>query len=408
MMKNTLVLVGLIFLIFSGCSAPASTPVLIRETPTFVIPSAVSTATNTTIPRPPTATIAPTRTATVTPTVTMTPAYPPAGLEPDRFPEGINPLTGLPAAKAGLLNRRPVVVKVENLPRDHRPQWGLSLADLVYEYYTEEGTTRFAAVYYGQDAQRVGPIRSARLFDQHVVSMYGGIFVFGYADPIVWRTLLLSEFGKRLIVERPDSCPPLCRYDAKRSNILVVDTGEVPALLKLLSIDNTRPALNGMYFKLEPPSGGSKLDQLFVRYSAAIYNRWDYQPSTGRYQRYSDSDNDLTGKNEKYALLTDKLTGNPIAVENVVTIFVPNRYFSRTPEIVDIQLNGTGRAYIARDGQIFRVTWSRTAAGSPLTLLGDDGKLFPFKPGQTWFEIVGEGSGVQRGDLSYRIIFSIP
>jgi hypothetical protein len=307
-----------------------------------------------------------------------------------------------------MLARRPIVIKVENLPRDHRPQWGLSLADIVYEYYTEEGTTRFAAVYYGQDAQRVGPIRSARLFDQHVVRMYGGVFVFGYADPIVYRTLLLSDFGKRLVVERTDTCPSVCRYDVKRSNILVANTAELPPLLKMLSIDNTRPKLDGMYFKLEPPEGGTRINSVYVRYSTAIYNRWDYNVVTERYQRFSDADNDLTGKNEKYAPLTDKLTGKPIEVDNVVMVFVPNRYFSRTPEIIDIQLNGSGRAFIARDGMIYRATWSRTSAGSPLTLLGEDGKLFPFKPGQTWMEIMGEGSGVERGVTSWRVIFSLP
>jgi hypothetical protein len=67
-----------------------------------------------------------------------------------------------------MLNRRPIVIKVENIPRQDRPQWGLTLADIVFEYYTEQGGTRFAAVYYGQEAEKVGPIRSARFFDFNV------------------------------------------------------------------------------------------------------------------------------------------------------------------------------------------------------------------------------------------------
>ena len=36
--------------------------------------------------------------------------------------------------KRQILNRRPILIKVENLPRKDRPQYGLSLADIVYEY----------------------------------------------------------------------------------------------------------------------------------------------------------------------------------------------------------------------------------------------------------------------------------
>jgi Protein of unknown function (DUF3048) N-terminal domain len=51
-------------------------------------------------------------------------------------------------------------VSVSNLPRNVRPQWGFSLAGHVYEYYTEEGTTRFAAVFYGQNATIIWSARS--------------------------------------------------------------------------------------------------------------------------------------------------------------------------------------------------------------------------------------------------------
>ena len=57
----------------------------------------------------------------------------------------------------------------ENLPRNHRPKYGLSAADLVYEYYTEAGTTRFIALFYGQDAETVGPILMGMKKPVHVL-----------------------------------------------------------------------------------------------------------------------------------------------------------------------------------------------------------------------------------------------
>jgi hypothetical protein len=90
--------------------------------------------------------------------LTPTPGYPEEGFGPTNFPMDINPLTGL-STDPTLLDRRPMLIKVSNLPRDVRPQSGLSRADIVYEYYTEEGTTRFIAIYYGMDAEQVGSIR---------------------------------------------------------------------------------------------------------------------------------------------------------------------------------------------------------------------------------------------------------
>ena len=154
----------------------------------------------------------PTATATPLPTATPTPLYPPEGLGPTGFPANVNPLTGLEVEDPAILNRRPVVVKVENLPRNSRPQWGLSSADIVFEYYTEYGTTRFAAVYYGQNAEQIGPIRSGRWFDFNVIRMFKAVFVFGSAYDDLYSAFLSSEFGNRLVLERgASSCPTFCR-----------------------------------------------------------------------------------------------------------------------------------------------------------------------------------------------------
>ena len=61
-----------------------------------------------------------------------------------------------------LLDRKPVIIKISNYPHGVRPQWGLSLADHAFEYYLEDGLTRFAGVFYGNDASQAGPIRSGR------------------------------------------------------------------------------------------------------------------------------------------------------------------------------------------------------------------------------------------------------
>ncbi len=299
--------------ILVSCSAaPAAIPTAVFPTMTSSetpVPTAVATQT----PVPATATPTPTPARpTATPTLTVTPPYPSAGYGPANFPANVNPLTGKGVANPDVLNRRPVIVKVENLPRDHRPQWGLSLADIVYEYYTELGSTRFAAVYYGTDLPVVGPIRSARFFDFNVVRMYKSSFVFGYAYADLYAALVKSEFSSRMIVEGERWAGIFTRFEPNGPNILQANTGQVAALLAKNKIDNTRQNLDGMLFQQAAPSKGAQDGkQIFARFSGGIYNRWDYDTATGKYLRFAETADDVNRNNEKYAQLTDRQTNQP-------------------------------------------------------------------------------------------------
>jgi hypothetical protein len=292
----------------------------------------------------------------------------------------------------------------------------------VYEYYTEFGGTRFAAVFYGADAERVGPIRSGRFFDANVVQMYKAVFVYGSAYLDVQRRFFNSNFASRLILESAQSCPALCRFEPNGQNLLVSNTAELMGYVQTRQVDNSRQNLDGMFFQLQPPNGGTPAEQVYVRYSGAIFNRWDYDSASGRYLRYSDEANDVNRSSETYKQLTDRLTDTPIAADNVVAVCAPHRYYAKTDdaEVIEIIMDsekgapytacdgetydgGTGPAFIARDGQVYKVFWQRSSADTMLTLFNADGTAFPFKPGQTWFETLGASSSVkQQDDGSWR------
>ncbi len=349
-----------------------------------------------------TATLLPTETPTLTPTATQ--SYPSEGLGPTGFPADVDPLTGLAVANPGLLNRRPLAIKVSNLPRSVRPQWGLSLADIVFEYYTEEGTTRFIALFYGKDASTVGSIRSGRFFDENVVRGYKAVFAFGSAFWPELQRFYNSEFANRLVIEGPNT--PLTRYDPNGYNHLVVNTANLSAYITRIGVENGRQNLDGMSFKQEPPSGGQPINRLFVRYSSAIFNRWDYDHGTGKYLRFSEIDNDLTGgANEQYAPLTDRLTQQPIAFDNVVVLYITHELYSTN--IYDILFSGSGTGYALRDGQGYQIKWQRNAA-DVVSLTNPDGTPFPFKPGTTWFEVVGMRSTITQTDQGWRFTHFMP
>jgi hypothetical protein len=386
-MRKKLVLLGCLLFLAGGCSRAALQPVPDAE---------ALTAT-------------PVHLASSTPAATPTAEARPT---PTALPPGINPLTGLAAADPALLERRPIIVKVQNVPRESRPQWGLSLADIVYEYYIEYGDTRFAAVYYGQDSSLVGPIRSARHVDMHLVEMYQSLLIFGGAYADLYEQMLESDFGDRLIREGPNTAAALRRYDPNGWNYLLADTGAVKEVVELYRMDNERPDLQGMAFALEPPQDGQTGSDLFVRFSGGMYSHWQYDPAGGVYVRYADAENDVDRNKPVYALQTDRLTEAPILAENVVILLAPYRVLieetASSPGVYDIDLLGKGEAFLARDGMIYPAFWQRETVTEVLHLVDGNGNAVSFKPGRTWFEVLEASSAVAVNVDQWQFTFNRP
>jgi hypothetical protein len=396
MLKN-LITGFVVVLILAGCGQPTETL------------TALPTDTSTPSPLP-TNTSTPTLTSTPTdtPTATFTPT--PVVYGPTNFPANIDPLTGLPASDPTLLDRRPVAVKVNIVPRSsNRPPWGLSFADIVYDYYHNGGYSRFHAIFYGNNASLVGPIRSGRLLDYDLVHMYKSIFAYGSADALINQRFFNSDFSNRLILEgNPSPCPPtainpMCRFEPNTYDLMLGDTAAMTAYTSAHGVDNVRQNLDGMVFDPIIPTSGTAGKQVYVRYSGDNYTRWDYDATTGKYLRFQDNVFD-TGQGEEYAPLTDRLNNQQISASNVVVILARHEFYQQPPnEIIEIQLSDSGTAYAFRDGQVFKVKWSRPNTNSVLTLTYEDGTPFPFKPGATWFQVVGistqanqESTGVWR------------
>ena len=381
-MKRFTILISLLVLMLSSCS-------LFRNAPT---PAPTET------PVPPTATDIP-----ATPTTAPTP-MPTATAElvdygPSGFPPNINPLTGLPVNDLAVLDRRPLAIKIQLFPRDGRPPFGLSLADVVFDYYQNNGMTRLHAIFYGNDYEQVGPIRSARLFDGELIKMYKSIFAFGSADKRILRKLLNSDYANRLIFEGALNCPPMCRIDPNGGNYLVANTKEMGPYIETRGEKNERQNLEGMKFQHATPSGGTPAVQIFTRFSISAYVRWDYDQASGKYLRFQDTQEDA-GQGEAYAPLLDRVTNTQISAENVVVLVLPHKfeYKSGNSEIIDIEMKDSGLAYAFRDGYAYEVRWVRSADDALFTLQFADGTSYPYKPGVTYYVIMGTSSTLDKKD----------
>ncbi|MCH7663076.1 MAG: DUF3048 domain-containing protein, partial [Chloroflexi bacterium] len=350
--------------------------------------------------------VTPTRRSTWIPTASPTPqptaTYSPHSIGPDNFPNIVNPLTGLTVANASLLNRRPVSVKITLYPRSARPQWGLSLADIVYEYYHNNDLTRFNAIFYSQDAAMVGPIRSARLFDNYLTFMYKSDFVFGSADSRILDFLNNQDYSDRLLYRLDGSCPPtpVCRFNPGGANYLITDTSAVRTFLKSVGVQDRRQNLNGMTFSPLTPAGGQSINRIYVRYSVSAYLYWQYDASTGRYFRFQDNQENIGGLGEGYHQLIDRLNDQPIQADNVVVLTMSHCHVVYVPpegdipaiEIVNMDFVGSGIAYAFRDGQAYEVHWVRPTNDWVVYLINSDGSPYFFKPGTTWFQVITDKS----------------
>jgi len=339
------------------------------------------------------------------------------GVEVESIAKELNPLTGL-AVAAEQLEHRPVAVKISNYPRSNRPQWGLSYADIVYEYYHNNELTRFHAIFYGEDAEMAGPIRSGRLLDDYLVDMYESVLVFASADYRIldrlrsehprWRTIFLLE----------GVCPPspVCRYQPATHNYLLADTAEVSVYSENLEGDEfSAPKLSGMSFSAQPANEGEAVERLNISYSYSAYSYWQYDAEIGRYTRYQDNQEDLGEAGEDFRLLSDRLNNESIRAANVVVLLMPH-YFSyyRAPsggnpasEIVDMNFLGRGQAFAFRDGMVYELEWVND--GDQLLHLEDsEGEEFSLKPGKTWFQVMTDSSFFEVDGSNWRFNFVFP
>ncbi len=342
----------------------------------------------------------PTPTATIE--VTPLPEAGPVG--PTDFPEDVNPLTGLRVEDTERLERRPVFVKVANYPASGRPHAGLSYADMVFEYYIGYGGNRFIALFYGQNTEKIGPVRSGRLVDPKITSLYEGVLGFHGAYVTILDEIV-GVLGERALNGTVGICPAICDDGRGIVTSVFADSAALTVLADERGVDNRKYVLEGMAFDPALPDGGEDGQQANILYSSLNRGEWRYDEQTGYYLRWIE---DANSADLEMIPLVDSLTDQQLAFSNVVVLFAEHTEFS--PSMHDIALwNVTGqRAVIFRDGKAFDGAWTTPVTDQPIQFLDADGEILPLKPGNTWVVIFGTSSGVTEQDGAWTFNFSIP
>lgn len=285
------------------------------------------------------------------------------------------PLTGLPAPSADAVAVRPLSVKIENSSQA-RPQTGLNEADVVYESIAEGGITRFNAIFHSKTPEVVGPVRSARLSDLWIVPQYHAIFFFSGASYRVNREV--RRAGLPNMSEDAGVSKPYYRSSSRSAphNLYL----KLPEGRRDAAARGIKTTWKPRYLNFSKSTESTiAVSSVTIPLSDANTTSWRWDAGSGVYLR---STNGRTH--------TDAETGEQLSAKNVVVMWAVHTPASRDvagSTTYDIQLGGSGRASVFRDGVRVDGTWEATRDAPPV-LRAQDGTIIRLAPGRTWFEVV--------------------
>lgn len=398
-------------------NTPQPTPLrLVTNTPagptnTFTpSPSATASATPTSTP---TFTLTPTSTSTntATPTATFTPSNTPSPTPtpngPISYPEGVNPMTGLPYPNQEAIDRRTLIVKISNFPPIVRPQTGVNAADLVYEVEAEGGVTRFAAFYRNEMPESVGPVRSARLLDIELRTMYNALLAYSGTSEPIQQIILNSEYVFQMFSPlKGDNCDNagFCRDTELRAqgvpleHTMFLDMSVLYDLATRRNVNVGFPA-RGFAFSENPDPNGFPANDVYVDWFGQADARWQYDPETERYYRWSDGVPHMDAADDTQ-IFADNLIVLEVEHRERPDLFPPDSNYQSLDIVLRSDEEGEvaqGRAYVIRNGVYYQGFWRRMndQPGSALQLVYGDNTPMMLQPGRSWVSVVrGLGNNV--------------
>lgn len=321
------------------------------------------------------------------------------------------------------LKRRPLAVMIENT-KAARPQSGVSSADIVYEAVAEGGVTRFMAVYYCNDAEIVGPVRSARTYYLDWASEYGSSPLYahvggantpgpadalgqigrygweGYNDlnqfsigfPTFWRDY--DRLGSNTATEHTvySSTTKLWSFAANKRKLTNVEIDDVTN--KEIAWDKTyvpwtfkddaalvdRPSAFGASFALSGVQSS---------YATDYVAKWVYDKESNSYLRF-------TGEVEHRDMNTNQqLLAKNIVVQFMSMSIADDGYSEEGHGSHTLYGDkGTGKAKFLIDGKVIDGTWAKKTRLDRTKYFDSTGKEIKFNRGMIWIDTLPIGQQV--------------
>lgn len=354
-----------------------------------------------------------TNTPALLPTETPTPLPP----TPTPTPSNLAPFTGLPVTDTAVLKSYPIFICVNNDAMGRSQHYGLSQADLVYEYIVDGfALTRLTAMYQSQSPGRVGPVRSARLPNIKMLYSYDGILACSGGSDAV-RYMLKNEVGFPYFdadLDDPSNTVYITSIGTDWRTRMQTTPDSIRRWIadKLAACQTTPDALYcqkvitnwtggdgtinewsrpGFLFDETPGANSAgEATTIDITYPGGNSVEWRYDPALGGYLRFQGGQQSI-----------DPGTGEPVVASNVIVAAATHTLTNIIEDTngtfgVDVQLWEFGDLRVFRDGLVYEGTW-RADDKSPPRWLGAGEAPIPLKPGQSWVQVVQ-----QIPDISYQ------
>lgn len=360
----------------------ASQAGLFGGTAAVVTPSPATASPVPATPVPASATPSPEPTPTPSPTPEPTPTPTPA---PSLYPAILD---GVPVLEA--VARRHVIAVMIDDQAAARPQSGLSQASVVWQAPAEGGIPRYMALFHEGNAPAIGPVRSSRIYYIAWAAEWNAVYVHAGGSPQAIE-LLQSDAGRGSVVWNGDALRSsanayLWRIHTRLApHNVYTDSKHLRSLARKLGAPgyDTVPTPFWTFAADAPLEDRPVGTKLLVPYPANEI-RYTYQRSSNTWLR------SVTNETKEIDAGTDER----IAPKNVVVMFVPFIPTGDHKHRLDGQVTGTGKAWFAVNGKVFKGTWKKKDFSAHTLFYDASGQPVVFAVGQTFIQVVPTGTTI--------------
>ncbi|WP_461206654.1 DUF3048 domain-containing protein [Clostridium sp. DL1XJH146] len=269
-------------------------------------------------------------------------------------------------------------VSVENSPAA-RPQAGLNSADIVYEFMTEGGITRFLALFQKDSAKKIGPIRSMRTYFIDIAYEYNLPFAHcGGSHDALDR---IKNEGSMTMDEMANGS-----YYFRDETIKVQEHSLFSTSTDLINLLNAKNYVKETNVELKfDKTFWDQTDLKEVNSLSITFNKY--------YSTSYSFNNGLYYKSMNEEELLNRHDDIPVSISNIVLQNV--NYSTRSGEAyLDADLVGEGTGIIISNGKAMDVTWSKADLNSQTIFKDKTGNIVPLNVGKTWWHILDQNAEV--------------
>lgn len=305
--------------------------------------------------------------------------------------QAINTLSGLLISEEAA-NRRPTGIMINNHSLA-MPQSGIAQADIIYETVVEGGITRLFALFRDFDAEKIGPVRSARHY---------------YLDFAFDHDAIYNHYGKSTYAKKKFSewnAPNIDGLSGLDAMMTFQDKSRRRPHSTYTSFDRLMKTWEAVGYRRESKedfeakfkfgdeeielANGEEATYIDLDYSTYKVKPWfEYNGDDKLYYRFQ------FGKKH-----IDRETGGQLKFKNIV-IQLANIWVIKGDKYgcLDMTLVTSGDGYYMTNGKVVKITWKKDSHYDPTKYYDENGEEIILNKGKTWVSVFPVN---RKGKLSF-------